>query len=451
MIEGSGHTSFLQIFLQMLLCSLLIGVPIGCGGGSPGGGGSSGNQATGNSVVFKFDSAPRVAAIGIGGGNFELTSVDGNSVSVGVPSGTSNYSFAYVCPPILQGRVTFNLEFVIQASIQDGTTFSVTCSQGPPPPTLAPLTGSVNGTGVPGAASLGIASQGFQSAVTNSTGTPIVNGPFSVKLPTGPSDVGVFVFDNTKPIANFLATKIVRNQAVPGVLNGGNTVIFQPSDAMTNQPLTISNFPAGFSSPPQIIVTFLTANGLSFSVDTDILNPQFATEYLAVPSAAMQSGDFYNFQVTAQAPSQFVRTSQNMTGGGPVTISLPAPFSYMGPTPATLPTFSFNYSGFPTLLGQQATISWSPNQGTGNSLIVTATANFQNGATTIAVPNLSSLSGFLPPVSSGTVVDWVADIYGGTAQPFTNFIQQTSLFQLIPSNSGNVLSDVESFGQYTAP
>jgi len=438
-------------FLQMLVCTLLIAGSAGCGGGSSGGG-------PGNSVTFTFDTAPTAAAVQIGTGNFELASLHGTSLGVSLPIGTSNYSIAYVCPPFVQGvppkAQTFTEEFVIQASMQDGTSFNVTCLPFSPNPTLASLKGSLDTTAIPGAAFAGIASPGFEVGVTNSAGTQVVNGPFSVNLPTGTSDLAVQVFDSTTPFPNFLAAKILRNQTVPGMLNGGSTVVFQPADEITSQPLTISNVPAGFSSPPRVLVNFVTASGLDFNLSDSLEHSQFLTQYLVMPSAAVQSGDFYNFQITTQSfnsngTNQIVATSQNITGGGPVTISLPAPFLYNGPTPATFPTFIFNYSGFPTVLAQQAEIGWSLNSSTSNDITVTATANFQNGANTVAIPNLASLSGFLAPAASGMIVDWQANIWGGTTQSVTNFLQPIGL-SFSPHN-GSILSQVGIGGAYAAP
>ena len=44
-------------------------------------------------------------------------------------------------------------------------------------------------------------------------------------------------------------------------------------------------------------------------------------------------------------------------------------------------------------------------------------AAYQNGATTLAVPDLTNLTGFLAAPSSGTIVSWSAGISEHTSQP----------------------------------
>jgi hypothetical protein len=71
-----------------------------------------------------------------------------------------------------------------------------------------------------------------------------------------------------------------------------------------------------------------------------------------------------------------------------------------------------------------------------------ATANFQNGATALTIPDLTPLSGFFTPAPSGTKVSWIADIFGGTAQEF--------IFSVNPPANGSI-SFVENRGSYIQP
>jgi hypothetical protein len=312
------------------------------------------------------------------------------------------------------------------------------------------VTGGLDTTAIPGASSVTIVSnRGFGVRVNDSAGEPTINGPFSVNLPAGNSDLLVAVGSSTNAL---LALKIIRNQLVPGTLNAGNTVVFQSSDETTLQPLTINNVPAGLPEP-FVNVDYHSSNSLTFRVDFNFSNTQFSTEYVAVPSGVLQNGDFYNFFISTQGTNastgefQSVSTTQSLVGGGPVTISLPDTFSYSGPSPASFPTFTLNYSGFSTVLGQKAEISSFPDRNTTHQISVLATAAFQNGANTIAVPNLSSLPGFLAAFPSGQIVEWSATIYGGTSEPAQDLITP----DVADPNAGGIFSEVSTSGAYTAP
>ena len=120
--------------------------------------------------------------------------------------------------------------------------------------------------------------------------------------------------------------------------------------------------------------------------------------YPAVPQAAVQRGDFYVYEGSALDPDMgssvgIVQTTSN--GGGPATIAVPDPWSPSAATPVSSPTFSFSYRGFSGIpvTAHKALLSWSfdfvNGQPMGSRKIdVFATANFQNGASTINIPNL---------------------------------------------------------------
>jgi hypothetical protein len=61
-----------------------------------------------------------------------------------------------------------------------------------------------------------------------------------------------------------------------------------------------------------------------------------------------------------------------------------------------------------------ALLIWPTGTTSRNIISVIATANFQNGATTLTIPDLTALSGFFAPATSGTQVSWFGDIFGGT-------------------------------------
>lgn len=274
-----------------------------------------------------------------------------------------------------------------------------------------------------------------------------VSTSFSVILLPGTQDVALLAEDTNNKI---LAIKILPSQKVPGPLNGGATILFGPADATTMQFFTTTNLPAGFFGVS--FVAYQTANGTTFSLTSQSANG--TASYAIVPAAATQSGDSYLFSGSAsnfQPPSSFqlVTIEQRTTsGGGLVTLAYPAPWTFGGPTPAAFPTFTFNYSGFPaglSTVGQEANILWSPASSSLqsiSSISLLATTNFQNGATTLTIPDLTSISGFLAPPASGTTVNWFAFINAGT-------VQELSLFATPPPNVSTAV--VQTSGSYTEP
>ncbi len=392
-----------QSIYAILLFALALA---GCGGGS-----STSPSPTGNTVIVTFtDGTPVAVAEQIGTGSFAAASLQSGKLTLTLPSGTTRYAIAYVCPPVTFFG-TLNAESVIEATLQDGTAYSVSCSA---PPTTGHATGKVDASLIAGAASVRICGSG--------------------------GCAGILALDGS---SNILGVKMVRAQSVPGTVNGGNTIVFTPSDATTTQSLTVTNLPAGFVSPPAVGVDYFTANGTRI-----LINNNSPGTYRALPAAATQPGDFYSYESNTNdtaTHNQAIGITQNTTsGGGPATIALPAPWSFSGPAAAALPTFTFNYSGFTGLAAtaDQAGIGWATGATSFNSITVTATGSFQNGLTTITIPNLSSLSGFFAPAPTGTTINWVGDIFGGTAQEF-NF------FPLPPANGS--ISFVQNRGTYIEP
>jgi hypothetical protein len=376
---------------------------------------------------------PTATAVQVGTGSFAAATLQSGALSFTIPDGTTNYSVAYVCPPTPGFGNTVTSEFVIQASTKDGTSFNVSC-QGSTATTGA-LTGSVDATAIPGAANVQIRGNlGYGTAVGASSGT------FNVTLPTGSNDVALIVMDGS-PQPNVLAVKILRGQTVPGAVNNGTVITFQASDETTSQPLSVTNVPAGFVTPPAVAVQYFTANGTSF-----LLEGNSDIQYPAVPTGAAQSGDYYAFESNSADATTYNSavgiTQYTTTPGNPVTLALPASWSFAGPSAATLPTFTFSYSGFSSLaaVAQQGEIEWATTATTLNTITAIATANFQGSATTVAIPDLSTVSGFIAPAASGTNIFWVADVFGGTAQEFS----------FTPSNNSS-LSFVQNRGTYTQP
>ncbi|HEV2214092.1 MAG TPA: hypothetical protein VGR64_02305, partial [Terracidiphilus sp.] len=62
-----------------------------------------------------------------------------------------------------------------------------------------------------------------------------------------------------------------------------------------------------------------------------------------------------------------------------------------------------------------ATLFWGYSSPSFSSINILATKNYQGGSTTLAVPDLSALNGFLVAPSSGTEVYWTAMIAQSSA------------------------------------
>lgn len=115
---------------------------------------------------------------------------------------------------------------------------------------------------------------------------------------------------------------------------------------------------------------------------------------------------------------------------------------YAGPAPAALPSLNFAYAGFSGKTGvvQAADLAWTSGSNVDVYSELIATANFQNGSTTVAFPDLSPVSGFPAPPSSGTPVTWLAQI----VQSNYGVLQSTS--------SGDTsASTVRNGGTFTVP
>ena len=134
-----------------------------------------------------------------------------------------------------------------------------------------------------------------------------------------------------------------------------------------------------------------------------------------MPAGFLQSGDFYfvDAESVAETTTQGVEAAKTFTTAGPVSLALPAPWTYAGPVPAALPTFSVAYSGFSGTVYNDLSLSW-PLGGTNQSFyMLTASSSYLGGSTSVTFPDLGSLPGFVPPAASGSDVSWVADIIEG--------------------------------------
>lgn len=402
----------------------------GCGG--------SGNTPpstgpTSTTVDFTFQGqAPTSVAVAIGANSFSSTTLQSGKLSLSVPNGTTNYAIAYVCPMAAGLGELVTAEYVIEASTADGNSFSAGCNE--VAGNTGSATGSVDATAIAGVANVLIrGSQGYGGAVGSDFGS------FNVNLLSGSNDVAFIAVDAS---GNVRAVKIYRAQSIPGSVNSGNRVTFQASDQTTTQTLNIQNIPTGFAAPASASVQYVTAGGTPFA-----LGVSSSTQYPVIPAAYVESGDFYSFQANTSdmaTHSKSVGITQNDTTGGAATLTLPKPWGYAGPTPAILPTFNFNYSGYSNMsaVAQQAELEWIPSTNSLYTLTVTATTSYEAGSNAVTVPDLSSVAGFLPPAQSGAEIYWLASIWGGTTPVFD--------FLSAPPASGSI-SFVQKSGTFTQP
>jgi hypothetical protein len=127
-----------------------------------------------------------------------------------------------------------------------------------------------------------------------------------------------------------------------------------------------------------------------------------------------------------------------VSGGGPQAFTFPTPWTYAGPTAAALPTFNFDYAGFSgtTDVTREGIIEWSSGTSV-SSINMLASANYQNGATAISIPDLSGITGFIAPAPTGTTIHWQAGIGQGVSVGSVD--------------SSSTVTSVGNSGAYTEP
>lgn len=424
-------------------CAVAIVGLAGCGGSSnsnSSGGGANNGGGSPTTVTYTFTgAAPTAIATQIGTGAFTQATLQSGKLLLSIPSGTTNYSVAFLCSPgNLDPPFFSNQESVLLRSTQDGAAFTESCPITTPAQT-ASETLQVDASAIPGASYIDVWGQGLALAQIWSGSALTLSGP----MMAGTYDVFVVVTDSTAQYP--LAVRVLRSQTIPGALNVGNPVIFGASDQTVKQTITFDNLPPG--APPFVVpyVTFYTSGGQSLLLEGGLGFPE--TQYPAMPAGALQNGDYYTFLASSSGAAGGKVAAELVTStGGPQAITFPSPWAYSGPSAAALPTFNFNYTGFSGMQSvvQTATIQWilgatllDPEGTSFNGIAVSATENYQNGATSITIPNLAGLTGFLPLPPSGTSVDWIAEISQGAA------------FQTTPPNG--VVQTVENDGQYAMP
>jgi hypothetical protein len=397
--------------------SILSGVFIliaGCVGngsvGSSGGGGGGGNSTT---VTVTFTGAtPTAVATQIGSGSYTAVT-PANTITLKLPNGMTNFAVAYVCtvsfPP---SGATPSLEIfqnVVEASATDGVNLveASQCATTTGPATGV-LTGSIDGSAIPGVMAFGI-SQGEGFTGSNlytgaNLGDPDIS--FSVGEPVGTRRVLVTAYNT----AALLAARNFDNQPVPGALNNGNTVVLGPADETTSQTISYNNVPSGFTN---------TASA-GYGTYAELVMNEFegvvlawpaTTQYPVLPAGAIESGDYYLVNTSAGNGEETMIIVKTSPSGVPIAFTFPPAWGYSGPTPAALPTFNVAYAGFTggSGLNYQVGFYWDPDNDTRAFYYISASGNYLNGSNSIVFPDLTGLPGFYKP-ASGAIVPWNAAI-----------------------------------------
>jgi hypothetical protein len=412
------------------------------------GGGGPVNDST--TVTFTITGGtPTALATKVGSGSFATTTPVNGKVTLSLPAGTTTFAVAYVCPPVSlttnpQFQETF--ESVVEASTLDGSTFSQTCPTAPATGTdgftTGTLTGTVDASAIPGASFLNIDALNGTAETTVFIGTP--SGSFSFAAPTGTDNVQVLAYNSVligfEQTMSLAGAKVLTGQTVPGALNGGSTVVLGAADQTTLQPITYNNLPAGYSAPTTF-VSYLNGTGGGM-----LIANAATSQYPLLPAGALTSGGFYSFVSDAIKPGATNSTEETLvatttSSAGPESITFPPEWSYAGPVAAAWPSFDLSYTGFSGKTGvlAEGLTNWSPTLNSQSLVEVSATGNFLNGSPTLAVPDLTGLTGFLPAPPSGKLVSWSASILQGDF-PF-----------LKPTTPNGTYSAVSNFGIFTTP
>jgi hypothetical protein len=387
-------------------------------------------------VTYTFTGpAPTAVATQIGSGAYTQATLTSGKLTISVPTGETSFSVAYLCPSPTAGPFV-NQEFINKASTLDNTAFSETCVEGGADSQGGQATVQVDATAIPGAEGIDVGTGGGCSACDTFNG--------SAFLAVGTYDLPIYAIGAEGQYVA-IAAKILRGQTIPGALNGGAPVVFATTDETVPQAITYNNVPNGYS-PSGGEVNYFTADGSWVPLALGTMPA--ATQYMAMPTGTYQSGDYYEFEVEANNVGGIgsVSIDRYTSSAGPQSFTFPAPFSYAGPAAAAFPTFNFMYSEFSGMsnISQQAAIYWGVGTWGSfsipadlDSITMTATTNYQSGSTAMSIPDLSSLTGFLAPVPSGTTVTWTA-----------GFSQGNPLLTTPPSGT---IQSVSNSGSYTEP
>ena len=414
--------SLSQSFLALCLSVCLVA----CGGSSSGGGNNMLTTTPPTPVTLTVNGAtPMLAATQIAGGSWSALTMSGSTATFNVPSTSASYAVAVLCPaPIPSG---IQIEAVFEALASDTTSPTLYC----PPTTSVTMTVNFDLSAVPGAVDAAVA-----------VGTDISAywpGPTSAanvqNVVTGTQDIGVVAYGSTPTTAPY-GVQIQRGVDVTGAPI--TVPAMSTSDETGSATIMVNGIPTGYSN--SVSAYYVTAGGATIPI-----NGNSVPNYALIAAGDTQSGDFYSVQSAAVDGTgiNVVEQAQSFASGTNLTLTLPAPVSYSGPSAAQYPTFEATYSGFTGsgTTGWIAALDWTGSSST-NGILVYATSGFL-GTNSVAIPNLSSVSGFIAPAASGTSVNWSVVAFQQSALYFA--------FDVIATPSSETAQYAIAGGTYTEP
>jgi hypothetical protein len=362
---------------------------------------------------------------------------------VSLPSGVTDLSVAFRCPEIpgSPGTPTVIIEEVIGFSTKDLTSDAISCKvNGPPTGRTGNLAYSVDASGITGGVFLKVAAQNSRYAAFTE-GTRLETAS-SMQAPVGSDrmDIQVYSYEFKNGITSeaLLADREYAGQAVPGALDGGKQVVLGDTDLTRKEALYYENVPAGFN-PPTTNADFEPA-GLATEI---AMSFNATTSYRTMPADLAKPGDSYFFSAGAvsKSGSSSVGVTKYPSNGGPQTFVFPKAWSYSGPAAAALPTFEFDYTGLNGKPGvwRSADIVWMAALTEQVGYAASWSQNYDGGATTLAIPSLDGLKGFLPAPAAGVEVYWDASV------------ESTASSGEGSSSSEVIVSTVGSSGQFKVP
>jgi hypothetical protein len=375
-------------------------------------------------VSFNFTGgAPIAVATQIGSGNFTTATISSSSVSISVPNGTKSFAIAWVCPIAQEPSAPVFQQFVLEATLTDGTSLNPSCilqaEQGQTATVTLSVNASLFGSPAYDDPALAIWAQNGPEVTVGYPTAGLVANEFSLSAPMGTDRVDLLVeaaeispLDPYGFYSYLVAAKSFSGQSAPGSLDGGSTIVFGTSDATISEPITVNNIPQGYFAPSTSASVVPVGEQFGYT-----LNQVTGNEYQGLPASMSQPGDRYSLSTFSDNSVDigpdlyagcFVGEEQQFTGEGPTMVTFPPTWSFSAPNAAPLPTFDISYSGFSgqSGVGYLGSIDWSPPGDALDSYLyqVTATSSFLNGATSLQLPDLSNISGFAPdPVASDTI------------------------------------------------
>ena len=375
--------------LSLAFVAMCLIVSLAACGGS--GGGSNNHLTTSPPVPVKLTvtgATPTMAATQVAGGSWSALTLSGSTATFNVASTSTSYAVAVLCPASTASGI--QIEGVFEALASDTTSPTLYC----PPTTSVTMTVNFDLSAVAAAQEAAIA-----------VGTDISAywpGPVSAgnvqNVTTGTQDVGVAAYGATPTTAPY-GVQIQRGVDVTGAPL--TVPPMSTTDETGSATVAVNGIPSGYSN--SLSAYYVTAGGATIPI-----NGNNVANYALVAAADTMTGDFYSVQSSATNSSftNVVEALQSFSSGGNLTLTLPAPMSYSGPTAAAYPTFDATYSGFTGSgkTGWIGAVDWAGSSTT-MGILVYATSGFL-GTNSVAIPDLSSVSGFIAPPASGIPVQW---------------------------------------------